>query len=71
MAGQRTGVKPEPVEGHTFSGFIVGVDYQLTNRLGIDFRYQRDILRISTTPYGGLHGFQAGLTYAIGRNLNQ
>jgi len=62
--------EPGTVEGHTFSGFIVGVDYQLSKRLGIDLRYQRDILRISTTPYGGLHGFQAGLTYTFGKNLN-
>ncbi len=63
---------PETVESHTFSGLMVGVDYQLSKRLGIDLRYQRDILFISTTTsFGGLHGFQAGLTYTFGKNLNQ
>ena len=63
--------EPGTVKGHTFTGLMLGVDHQLTNRLGIDLRYQRDILRIPTTPYGGLHGFQAGLTYTFGKNLNQ
>lgn len=55
----------EPTQPHTISGIILGTEYQLSDRLSIDARYQRDLLRLSSAPYGGLHGFQAGLNYAF------
>ena len=57
--------EPVPIASHTVSGFMLGVDHYITTRLAIDVRYQRDLLRLSNRPYGGLHGFQLGLHYAI------
>lgn len=59
-----------PVQPHTISGLMLGADYQLSDRLSLDIRYQRDLLRLSSTPYGGLHGFQVGLSYSISNKLN-
>ncbi|WP_161492794.1 porin family protein [Spirosoma sp. 209] len=58
---------PVAVTPHTISGLIVGADYQLTDQLAVDLRYQRDLVRLSSTPYGGLHGFQLGVSWAIAR----
>ena len=57
--------KPEPVQPYTASGLLLGADYQFSDRLSLDVRYQRDVLRLSSSPYGGLHGFQLGLNYTI------
>lgn len=54
-----------PTQSHTISGLMLGADYRLTDQLALDARYQRDLIRLSSTPYGGLHGFQLGLTYAF------
>lgn len=54
-----------PTQPHVNSGLILGAEHQLSDRLSFDIRYQRDLVRLSTTPYGGFHIFQAGLTYAF------
>lgn len=57
---------PTPIEpDNTQSGLMFGASYNLTDRLAFDARYQRDVLKISSRPYGGFHSFQAGLTYTI------
>ena len=62
------GKRNEPVRSHTVSGLMLGTSYVLTERLGVDLRYQRDLVTLSSTPYGGFHSFQAGLNYTIGKN---
>ena len=57
--------RAQPTQRHTISGLMLGADYQLSDRLAFDARYQRDLIRLSSTPYGGLHGFQVGLNYAF------
>ena len=57
--------EPVAVPTYVTSGLMLGADYQFSNRLSIDVRYQRDILRLSGRPYDGLHGFQLGLNYTI------
>lgn len=59
------GKRNEPVRPHTVSGLMLGTTYALTERLGADLRYQRDLITLSSTPYGGFHSFQAGVTYAL------
>lgn len=55
----------QSTQPHTISGIMLGADYQLSDRLALDVRYQRDLVRLSSTPYDGLHGFQAGLNYTF------
>ena len=51
---------------HTNSGLAFGADYQLTKKLFVDLRYQRDLLQISTTPYSNtFHSYQLGLVWAV------
>ncbi|MFD2572441.1 porin family protein [Spirosoma soli] len=58
--------KPNPaVQPHTTSGLMLGASYNLTSKLVADIRYQRDLIQISTTPYGGFHSFQATLGWAF------
>lgn len=61
------GVAEEPVSSHTISGLMLGTSYNLTDRLAVDLRYQRDLITLSSTPYGGFHSFQLGLNYAFGK----
>lgn len=60
-------VPEEPIPAHTVSGLMLGTTHQFTDRLAADLRYQRDLITLSTTPYGGFHSFQLGLTYQIGK----
>lgn len=62
------GKRNETVRPHTVSGLMLGTSYAFTNRLSADLRYQRDLVILSSTPYGGFHSFQAGLNYTIGKN---
>ncbi|RRA98875.1 outer membrane beta-barrel protein [Larkinella rosea] len=57
--------KPAPVRPRHFSGVVFGTSVQLSDRLQIDGRYQRDILSFSTNQGGGLHGFQLGMSYSL------
>ena len=59
------GVDEEPVRPHTVSGLMLGTTYSFTDRLAADLRYQRDLVTLSSTPYGGFHSFQVGLNYAF------
>ncbi|MCY7357860.1 MAG: PorT family protein [Rudanella sp.] len=54
-----------PTPGHTLIGLMLGASYNLTSRLAFDARYQRDMLKLSSKPYGGFHSFQAGLIYTV------
>jgi hypothetical protein len=60
--------KPVAVEPHSVVGLILGADYQLSDRFSMDVRYQRDLVQLSSRPYGGLHGFQLGLSWAFQRS---
>ncbi len=60
--------RPVVVKPHSAVGVILGADYQLTNRVAVDLRYQRDLIRLSIYPYGGLHGFQLGINWAFQRS---
>lgn len=62
------GKRNEPVRPHTVGGLMMGTSYAFTNRLAVDIRYQRDLVTLSSTPYGGFHSFQAVLNYTIGKN---
>ncbi len=57
--------QPVTVERGAITGLMLGADYQLSNRLALDVRYQRDLLGLSSTPYGGLHGFQFGMNWVF------
>ncbi|GAB3500572.1 hypothetical protein GCM10027341_26090 [Spirosoma knui] len=61
IEGQPTSV----LKPHTNSGLMLGASYALTSKLAVDIRYQRDLVQISTTPYGGFHSFQATLGWAF------
>ncbi|QJD77988.1 porin family protein [Spirosoma rhododendri] len=60
--------KPVAVVPHSVVGVIVGADYQLSDRFSVDVRYQRDMVQLSSRPYGGLHGFQLGINWAFQRS---
>ncbi|PRY32548.1 outer membrane protein with beta-barrel domain [Spirosoma oryzae] len=53
---------------HSVVGVMLGADYQLSDRFSVDARYQRDLVQLSSRPYGGLHGFQLGLNWAFQRS---
>ncbi len=54
------------ISSHTNSGLMLGADYQISNRLSFDLRYQRDLLQISTTPYSNTyHSYQLGVNWQI------
>ena len=59
------GKRNEPIRPHTVSGLMLGTTYTLADRLTADLRYQRDLVTLSSTPYGGFHSFQVGLNYAF------
>ncbi len=60
--------KPVAVVPHSVVGPMLGADYQLSDRFSVDARYQRDLVQLSSRPYGGLHGFQLGLNWAFQRS---
>jgi hypothetical protein len=37
---------------------MAGASFAVTERLSADARYQRDLIQISSTPYGGFHSLQ-------------
>ncbi len=54
------------ISPHINSGLMLGADYQLSKTLSLDFRYQRDLLQISTTPYNNsYHSYQLGVNWVI------
>ncbi|WP_375443922.1 porin family protein [uncultured Fibrella sp.] len=54
------------ISPHTNSGLMLGADYQLSQKVSIDLRYQRDLLQISTTPYSNsYHSYQLGVNWQI------
>ncbi|MFD1144812.1 hypothetical protein ACFQ4C_27025 [Larkinella insperata] len=55
--------EPEEVRRRSFGGMVVGTAVQLSDRLQLDGRYQRDVFSLSTNQGGGLHGFQLGVNY--------
>ncbi len=60
------GQRNAPVQSHAVTGLALGTSYAFTDRFAADLRYQTDLITLSSTPYGGFHSFQAGLSYAIG-----
>ncbi|GAB3572906.1 hypothetical protein GCM10027578_33230 [Spirosoma luteolum] len=58
----------QPVDPHTVVGLMAGADYQLSNRVALDLRYQRDLVQLSRTPHGGLHSFQLGVNWSFQRS---
>lgn len=59
------GNRNSPLPQSTVTGLMLGTSYALTDRLSVDLRYQRDLVQISSTPYGGLHSFQLALGWAF------
>ena len=59
------GVRNPPLNANSVTGLVVGASYALTNRLSADLRYQRDLIQISSAPYGGLHSAQLGISWAF------
>ena len=59
------GKQNPPVNPNTITGLMIGTSYALTDRLFADLRYQRDLIQISSTPYGGLHSVQLTLGWAF------
>ena len=59
------GVRNPPLNANAVTGLMVGTSYALTNRLSADLRYQRDLIQISSSPYGGLHSVQLGMSWAF------
>lgn len=59
------GVKNPPVRPNTISGLMLGTSYTITERLSADIRYQRDLVRLSSTPYGGFHSFQLTMGWSF------
>lgn len=59
------GIRNPPVKPNSVTGIMVGTSYAITDRLSADLRYQRDLIQISSTPYGGLHSFQLALGWAF------
>ncbi|MEZ0487940.1 porin family protein [Fibrella aquatica] len=63
---QQEGQASQTIRPHTNSGLLFGADYQLSKRLSIDLRYQRDLIQLSTSPYNdGYHSYQLGVNWAI------
>lgn len=62
---ETSGQRNKPVKPSTITGLMFGVSYNLTDRLSADLRYQRDLIQISSTPYGGFHSFQLSLGWAF------
>ncbi len=63
-----TNGKPVAVIPHSVVGVMLGADYQLSERVSVDARYQRDLVQLSSRPYGGLHGFQLGVNWVFQRS---
>lgn len=59
------GQPTETVRPHTVSGVALGTTCRLSDRLFADLRYQRDLLRLSSQPYGGLHAIQLTAGYTL------
>jgi hypothetical protein len=57
--------KPISVRRDTGSGLAVGATYAITRQLFADVRYARDIIYLSSQPYGGSHSFQATLGWSF------
>lgn len=63
---QQEGFPAVEVGSHTNSGFMLGADYQLTKKLSVDLRYQRDLIQLSTSPYSNaFHSYQLGVNWTI------
>jgi len=59
------GIRNPPVRPNTISGLMVGASFAVTERLSADARYQRDLIQISSTPYGGFHSLQLTMGWAF------
>ncbi|GAB3248104.1 hypothetical protein GCM10027347_04150 [Larkinella harenae] len=57
--------EPVEVRRRNFGGVVVGTAVQLSDRLQLDGRYQRDLVSFSTNQGGGLNGFQLGINYSL------
>ncbi|SOD95907.1 porin family protein [Spirosoma fluviale] len=59
------GNRNPPIRPSTSSGLLLGTSYKITDRLAANLRYQRDLVQISSTPYGGFHSFQLTAGWAF------
>lgn len=59
------GKRNPPVRPATATGLMFGASYNLTERVAADVRYQRDMVLLSSSPYGGFHSFQLTLGWAF------
>jgi hypothetical protein len=57
--------KPISVRRDTGSGLAIGATYAINRQLFADLRYARDIIYLSSRPYGGTHSFQATLGWSF------
>jgi hypothetical protein len=49
------------------SGLVLGTSVRIGQRLALEARYVRDIIRFSREPYNGYQGFQFGTSVRLGR----
>lgn len=62
---ETAGVQQTVTMPNTNGGLMLGLSYDLTERLTADLRYQRDLVQFASAPYGGFHSFQATVGWTL------